>query len=290
MMKAKNILGTLLLSIILIGCEQSISLDLPEYVSKISVECIVQPDREPNLFITRSQERLGYVDGLDTIPQITDALVTLTSDAGDHSCIYAQPFNYDASYYDCSLEVPSSGFLSLRIEHEGDVVTAETRIPTKASIKSLDSDIIIESFYDFEIRRVLISAKIDDVPNEENYYRLAYTVRPNGDAPLVTSPLKEGETFFSDANQEGAELTISESIPFFNSWENEDAIYIDVFVQSLSESAFDFLSTSILQENTGDVEEAPFIEPVPINGNIENGLGVFGAFVNSEPLRLSFIP
>lgn len=289
MMKATKSIWALLLTIVLIGCEQTINLDLPDYKEKLVVGCIMEPGENALIGLTHSEERVGYVHDLDTIELIPDALITIQSVLGEQNCPYFGGFGGFAVYFS-EMDIPSSGALSLRVEGRGEVVTAETEIPSKATIKSAEVGLETINFLDFEYESLILTTKINDVPNEANYYRIGYSFSQNPNSEISSTPASEGSFYLSDAGNDGGELSIVEELPFFSSFDDEEVVFVDVFIQNLSKSAFDYLSTAEAQEALGDATDLPFTEPIPVNGNIENGLGVFGVIVNSEPLRISFTP
>jgi len=66
---------------------------------------------------------------------------------------------------------------------------------------------------------------------------------------------------------------------------DHDKVRFNFFLESLSKSAYDFLLSERIQDN---FIEGPFSEPSPINGNINGGLGVFGAINHSEPFLVEY--
>jgi len=129
-MKAYHLLLIPALFAILTSCEQTINLDLPEYEEKLVVECLIESDDFANaeIILSSSEEKLGYVNDLDTFEPITDAVVELTTALGKQICSYDYSED-DRSIYRCEEALATTGEMSLRIEHEGNVATAETSVP-----------------------------------------------------------------------------------------------------------------------------------------------------------------
>ncbi|MEL7148286.1 MAG: DUF4249 family protein, partial [Bacteroidota bacterium] len=91
------------------------------------------------------------------------------------------------------------------------------------------------------------------------------------------SPDKFGNTILvDDALFDGQEQTIDILLDFFYDYvgEDEDPQFYYT-VRNTSEAYYDFVrAKKIHQYNSGD----PFAEPIPVNGNVENGFGVFAGY------------
>jgi len=216
-------------------------------------------------------------------------VIDLNSEAGVHNCEYFLALDGNSAY-NCDLDIPESGNLNLTVTVDGEQVSGATTIPSKAAVSSGEVEIVTDNFYDFEFKEVVLTALVEDVPNEKNYYRVGYSYVYDPDEPLRSNPQNDGRLFYTDTDIDGGQITTTQRLTYFSSFSNVDTVYMDLVVQSLSESAFKYLSSTQAQEELGDLSDLPFSEPIPINGNIENGLGVFGALVYSEPIRISFAP
>ncbi len=288
-MKADKSLWVLLLALVLVGCEQTITLDLPDFEQKLAIESIIESEDFAGVAISRNEERLGYVNDLDTFTHITNALVELTTELGSQICTY-EFSNNDRSFYACTEPIAASGKMSLRVEDQGDVVTAETEVPSTASIATADVEEQETSFYGETFIEFFFDVTIDDLANEDNFYQLGYSFAITPEDQILDSPNFEGDLFYTDVGRDGQEISIRERINSFSFFAPEgETVYVSVFVMSLSESAYNYFSSQQAQENQGDFQ-GPFSEPTPINGNINNGLGVFGVRTTSEPFQISFTP
>jgi len=267
------------------ACEQTINVDLPDYVEQIAVECLIEQELGLiGLTLGRSEDAFGYTEDLEEFIPIDNAIVEVTVDGLTQQCqLLNVSTNSEISIYAC-LEFPelcTDCPISLRIESEGEVATASSRIPKKVAIESVEVTEESFSFFGEEFDGLVATANFNDPPGAENFYVLSWSSSVDENS-LSDQPTDQGVLFISDKGRDGEKIEIRAelNIPVFNYGGFEESIYFNFFLESLSESAFDYLASRQLQEN---FDIGLFAEPTPINGNIQNGLGVFGARVLSEP-------
>lgn len=268
-----------IVGLILGSCEQAINLDLPEYEPKLVIEGIISTGQQVTFDLDRTREYFVYEYEGDLAPdeEITDAQVTFSIGEVDHNFIWAGGL-YQWDQFNV-IEPEPGKVHKLRVEYEGQIIEATTEIPAPVTFGDLEINTVLSSdfgYYSYEEQR--LSVKIQDTPNENNYYRLRYNAVAFEDD---LGPIFKGQTIRSDRNQDGQEITLTEEI--YVPWQVEvgelDSVIIDILVESISESVYDW-ETSV--EAQDDFSGGPFTEPSPLNGNLDGALGVFGGIGRSE--------
>ena len=289
---------TLLLSFMMFNsCEDDVTLQFPEYESKIVVEGSIEQGDVARVILTRSSgffEEINYdkkieVDFNGTIievPEILyktlvlDALVTVSDGSEiDTLTMSVNPNIFPYIYYVGSkiTGVPGMNY-SLNINSEGTIVQGVTTIPNPVAIDSL----WFEFYNDTEDTLGYIYGQFDDPADEVNFYRVL-TKSEGRDSSWVHPFNSVGH----DRNINGEEdntIVIYhgdnklENVEDRNRWYFKLGEKVTVKFCTIDKKTYDFWY-SYQQNQTGG---NPFAEPVPLSSNVTGGIGVWGGYAISE--------
>ncbi|RAK02501.1 uncharacterized protein DUF4249 [Larkinella arboricola] len=261
---------------------------------KLIVACFIAPqDTVLAAKITRSRPILDDepVNGLN----ITSATVMLEN--GTRSIVLK--YDSDLQYYRADPEdfpIQAGKTYQLKIKtRDGRLLQAQTTVPDPARLQraQLDSERVIENN---EIKKRFFTRYYwTDLPNQSNYYQtngvITYPCLTCSPIETVRQPVQfitgEGsQAIYTDEDSPNGPMTSAKgymgaSIP-------SDKHFFPVFF-----SRPFVLTASLLHVNNDyfryhqalaqqlEIEDNPFAEPVPIPGNIQGGLGCFGAYNRS---------
>lgn len=233
----------------------------------IVINSIISPAMDDiNVQVSISAKSFGVLPDLaNDSDLITDALVTISSDAREGTLLY----DAEQGYYVLSASlfpIEEGVTYRLRVEANQEILSAETTIPSK--ITTLES---INISTDGDGNSVL-EMSWEDVAGEENYYRIS------GGGSIGNNYIEYFDTFYfdndefvSDNNRDGQILS-AKGMGYSNSYDSITAIII-----SSNSDYFDYFE--ILANY---FEDDPFSSPVQLPSNIEGGIGLFTAIQISE--------
>jgi len=184
-------------------------------------------------------------------------------------------FNKLSQYY----EIPTSAYPVLPgqkykvtvITNKGEMATAETEVPlSTVPIRTLTVQTIEENFGKVEVVKMFFN----DVPGQENYYRMAgsflATIHSPGDTTEQDMFINE---LHSDQGHDGEEQVIETRIY----QQIEANSKYNFYLYNCSYSYFQFNKS--LLNYSGD---NPFSEPTLIYNNVKGGFGCFAAYTRSK--------
>ena len=243
----------LLAGIISFSCnmEKEIDLDLPDYESKIVVECYLLPGSDFRLALFES---VSYFD-TPQLPTVDSALVIIRYNGNTDTLEYiglsfaGKYFNYRSSTI-----VPAdytSLFTLEIIDKRGRRLTASTTIPILVPIDTITIETNADSL-SFPLTR------FTDDPSTEDLYR--YQVEENNIGREVT------DFQFDDKLFETSQVAIGSNY----SLKKADQVTVSLF--HLTKEHFDFLESV---NAAIDANGNPFGQPAVIKSNINGGLGIF---------------
>ena len=269
-----------ILTIILVGCEREITIDLPQAEDKLVVEGRMEEGLPPLVLLSRNVSFYGanlfenpdslYVrnasitvsNGDETIALIPFEIDTL----GQTAVIYSNPFGFVGE---------RSKTYTLNIQAEGQTLSAVTSIPDMVDLDTIwfedatipDNDTIVRAF-----------TFITDPDTLGNYYR--YFTSQNGD------PFLPGlASTFDDAFVNGTRF----QTPFDRGENRFNDIDFDIYgyffkgdtvvlkLTQINQDHYNFWRTVEDDAATG----GPFSTFTIVDGNIEGGLGVWGGYAVS---------
>ena len=280
----KNILIAILFLTAFYACEdtfeQIVEVELPEHTPQLAVTApVFSTDTIIEVFVSHSIKAFSndepkpitnanvelYKDGalLYTIPHIQDGLYTVSM---------PQPLGNAAAEY--TLKVSADGY---------EAVSATQNMPAEVPIKTLhyqqDGTVDEEGY---KVDEIEIS--FEDPRSEENYYSFkAYAIGkwadPAGDTLIYANRINlwsvnllandgDYELLLTDKSFNGENYTFN--MYTYESLENYQEL---VFVLRSISKEYYFYSKAI--GATYDTEDNPFVEPVNVPTNFDNGFGIF---------------
>ncbi len=269
------------------NCEKIIEIDINQANPKITIQSEFNPD---SLITVNLYESISVLSK-ESFPVISDASVVIHQNSLDENSYSLTPLGngvYQTNVYpkegvSYSIEVQKRGFPSafasdLIPEDTAEVNNIELRFLQNgnAEIDFILQDEIGNHYYEFYI---------------ETSYRFENSSETETSIDFLTSDdlvfdhFDEAEQFMftDDVVFDGVKKPLTLKT-FFSFPRSRDSNVIvppgievksTLYVRTLSEKLFRFKETVKLQR---DLEDDPFSEPVPINSNIEGGLGIFGGF------------
>ena len=304
-----------LILIILLSCQEEITLDLPQAEDKLVVEGAIEPGFPPYVILTKNQ---GYFEGIDSDTYnnlfIDDAIVKVWvyNDGIKDSVILEQlppPFDSIPIYTDINLiynpgiewlgEVGKTYYLEIKWNNK--VITAETTIPEPTPLDSLwvEQSETADKDFKCDIRAVysddgnvqnniLIRSKriehwkrdsIDgQIKNEKDPQLILIDAGPD-----VILNGESFETYFPRPKEEGGFPSGSYNTNHNKIFDNngaEDTVFLphDVVLIKfcqIDEPALRFWRGVVRQFATNG---NPFAEPMNLVSNINGGLGAFTGY------------
>ena len=300
----KAALCLLPLLIFLPACEQVIEPDLPDHRPRLVLHAFFTSDGVWTAHVGRSSGILELQLGAHERPVVADAEVELL--AGDEG-VGELEFKDAAQAYvfgdgtlqageTYSLQVSAPGFEAIRATD-----TLPKPVPTsilwfRAPASSRSGSGGSGGFS--------VKLEIEDPPGEENYYqvslyrvfagrgasRVEYSFSTNDPSILADnsvdgSPIEEGEVegdapYFKDTLFDGRTHRIELSS---NLDDDPDPSGTYLQVLYISEAFYEYLKSSRIHDYT---RENPFAEPLNVQGNVENGYGIFAGY-SSQTFELT---
>ena len=217
---------------------------------------------------------------IEILEAVSDGDVRISSAQGTAQLIY----NPTSQYYELKTNaypiVPGQVYKMTVTTSNGDVATAETRVPHVAvSINMVTLETITGSNQTSDH----IKVSFTDEPGRVNYYRLAvlhgFAYRFQADTTTDETRIKE---LFSDINHDGVNTSLTGSFFLRNdSTENYSTEYYDVFLYNCSESYYNF-NKSLKNYSGNGISFPPQAESTLIYTNVTGGFGCFGAYIRSR--------
>jgi hypothetical protein len=256
-MMKKNLTILFILSSFLYSCknmEKEVDLNLPEYESKMVVECYLEPGEKYRLSLFES---VSYFEE-PTLPSVDSALVIITHN-NIKDTLFFNPY-YDPAtgkFYNyisidsVPIDYTSDFFLEIE-DRRGRMATAQTKILTPVLI-----DTVIFKYDDDSL--AYPETRVMDNTSTSDYYRYQVT-RDN----LQGSSTQDFH--FSDQVIKSSEISLGSDYEL----KKNDVVIITFY--HIDKAYFDFLEsvTSAIDANGN-----PFGQPSVIKSNINGGMGIF---------------
>lgn len=276
-----NWLWSASLLLLLGGCnlDQPIDLQLPEYESRLVVECYLEKGRPFGVLLTRSS---GYfepfgVTGNDILTGILESGASVKIRQGTKVYELENKLTLDrftGKFFNYSLTAPvpanyDDPFELEIITEAGDLITSKAHLLPVVPIDS----IVVE--YEPEgkgLARVL--TYFTDLPDQTNFYR-----RMIHEGSLDSLPIQDFTT---------SDRVVEDVVVFGTGYDFEEGDSVVNTIYHISEDYYNFLESTqgAIQANGN-----PFAQPSPIIGNIESEVGAFGIFTTiNYDRKLTIIP
>jgi len=273
----------IILSIILYSCEKTVdNVDVPQQEPKLVVHCYISPeDSIINAYVYLSVPIFSYYD-LDNYTPVTNAIVKISDFSNEAQLLYNGFDRYTISANSFPI-LPGNNY-RLSVSAPGYTsVEGFCKVPLYMNqtlqLLSVDSVKIDDYNYEYKYKTQFI-----DNNGEGDFYRIAgnmvivYTY-DSMYADTFSNILypKYGQEYFSDKTKDGEKI-LSELNYYKYYYEDkinseEEIISLCFILLTTDEHYYKFHKS--LSNYTGD---DPFSEPTIVYSNIENGLGVFGAY------------
>ena len=286
-MKVKLFHITIVLLVFLSSCERTIEIKLDDVIPKLVVEGVIENDRPPIVYLTRSVNYFSIIN-LDTLANsfVHGALVDISNGTRTHRLKeYAIPagnglFFYYYSVDSANLATAFNGELShqysLKVQFAGKEYNAVTTIP--AITKRIDSLYWKQAPVNNPPEKVALMLKATDPPGLGDYVR--YFTKQN------TQPFYPGlNSVFDDQVidnstydvqvEKGVDRNVDheEGFAFFDKGDT-----VTLKLSNIDKATYDFWRT---MEFTYLSVGNPFSSPTRVLSNISNnGLGYFGGYAS----------
>ena len=294
-MKKSIYLVIITISLLIISCEKIIDIDIEDKDKKIVVNGILSTDSLVKVNISKS---LSILDDKD-VHFINDAIVTLY----ENDNFIEQLSSLDKGYYSTiSFKPTLEKRYKVTVEASGlKSVNAENTIPNTIKINKIDTtttQLSDETGYSEE--KLECSINFTDPQNENNYYYVfakAYiptnydnfgnpisyeltNIFFESDDKIIESTINYGDGIvFSDKLINGDTYSLKIFISKYNFEQDTNKVYF--YLNSVSK---DFYLYAVSYEKHINAIYDPFVEPVQVYENINNGYGIFtgySSFVDS---------
>tara|TARA_B100001250_G_scaffold334074_1_gene299876 strand:- start:20366 stop:21361 length:996 start_codon:yes stop_codon:yes gene_type:complete len=295
-----------LLSIVFIGCEKAIDINVDSAGSQLVVEGYIQPGYPSYVFLTRSE---GFFDPIDSNSinniSIADAKVFVERQDGViHQLTYVTSHLIDSLGLSDTIQLPLNAlYIDLTYQQDdfsqidykykliviwqSDTITATTSIPPAYPIDS----VWVERKDSLEIDyKCYIWARIND-PDTVGNCALIHFKRDVGWKPMDPLFIESAISARSDqiVNGENFKAFFARSgrftdedgvlLPFFGD-RYEDGNFVRKDIVLLRISHIDFTTYNFWRsvERSQDAGGNPFSEPMNLSSNINGGLGIWGGY------------
>ena len=260
-------------AVLLVSCERTADIDLPEVDPKIVLTCFIGPElTDIQAVIRYSNPIFGESDGnTGEFTVEPNMLVTISNGSITDTLEYS--FDYETySLSTADFPIVAGGTYTMTVKSpSGEVVTATTKVPNNAvtvQSASLELDSVPSGFGYYEYYGEIKMA-INDPDADFNYYRLVYYYDTDGFGYSYW-----GQAFSNDDKLSNGVVN-SESRLYY--WNGSNNVMAKAFVMNCSEEYYRFHWS--LNNYNGD---SPFSEPAIIYSNVEGGLGCFGGYNKVE--------
>ena len=244
--------------IVVVSCEKIIDVELEDAPQRIVVEGILKNGTGNNV-IYLSKTTTVYEAGDNN--KITGADVRVVDDAGVEY-IFIEDIAEPGKYTSASLNILPSSSYQLKVDINGEIITAVCPTNSIPIIDSLSYEVDQFGFFEGEDTTYLITYHSSDPVDERNYYRVRIWI--NGEEPdqfyMGTDDFINGQTYAG---------------PFFGA---HTGVGDTVFVELLS---MDKEVYSYFYQLSNNLDQSQFsATPANPQGNlVGDAIGYFGAFM-----------
>jgi hypothetical protein len=298
-MKAIINLLLIVISTIFFSCEKTITITPPPYLSRPSIQCMLEPDSLPHVYFNRTvpyfNENLLFKDLI-----IRNAQIKIQSSLGTDSLqldsVYDKSFCQYNYYYKGNTTVQLNNTYTLTVINGADNFTANCQ--TSQLQPAIDSTGYTPAFTDLYGEHEGVIVYFKDIPAQANYYRyqmdryadtstLQAFVKAKASACLVgrDSALfhELGRSVYADNEIQGQQIKIVIE-PAYTHINGTRGI---VYIQAIDKNAYDFFDQLDKQKLT---QRNPFVEPVFLrDGQFgSKAVGYFSSMVKSNGVLFIF--
>ena len=273
------------------SCEKSVVLNIDDFSSDETVNCLLTPDSSFLLQLSWS-EKAGYDSAF---PPINNANVSIIDEGTSIRLNFISQGKYGLD------QKPSeTNTYRLKVEtKEGSVLTASTSVPVKPNAEVIalpdnrEQDIIDETY-----NTSAYSITIKDHPDKKEFYWIAvqnnrYFYNDFQQEEIIYTDLKNSDdfnrnksTYYPDMDYYHSfyiriddELWQGETIRFKIRFDGGFSQKDRICVISADANLDHYMKSALIQYDQKNLGDAPiFFIPVNVYSNIENGKGIFGSY------------
>lgn len=271
--------------IFLISCEKTLkyNFDIPENEKKIVVNSVLCPDSLVKVNISKSMSirennnSFQYLDNAEAKLFENDVLI--------ETLHYTKNGNYFSS--DFKPEENKKYEIKVSVPNMNNV-DANTVIPAKTNIISVDTLTVIDHEYEYDEKKLEFNIKFKDNIEIDNYYQIEcrysykeiygdedvfYKDYIEADEEILNIQNIDGTILLEDKIIAGEDFNLKFRVPIYIF--TEQIKEYRIYLNSISKEYYLYLVTRSAQEET---EDNPFAEPVQVFNNINNGCGICGSY------------
>ncbi|MCK4661228.1 MAG: DUF4249 domain-containing protein [Bacteroidales bacterium] len=284
----KKLYFILVLLIILIACEKTVYIDIPDKGRMITVNSLFNPDSLLKVSVSKS----CYIMNNDI-----QAIENATVEVYENGNLIETLAYLNNGLYKSTTQKPSSGNTYKIKVTVPDMGTVETKsyIPLETNIISIDTASVMRTDIDgYRYEQLEFRVKFKDDANTNNYYLLEptqigiYTYDDDYNDTIITDTTQY--FMYVESNDPsiveylwGKGLLFNDNLFNGNTYEfvfsSEKYFYdttsIVINLKSISEDYFKYLATYYKHM---DANWDPFMEKISVYSNVEGGVGVFGGY------------
>lgn len=275
----KTTILALIISLLTSSCyeffETSIELDIEKHESKLAVTSFISNDD------TKKTVLVSYsIGGLETATDnqlLNNAIVSLSVG----STTYTLSNAIDDGIYEIDngiIDLTEDATYTLKVEAANyKTVTSKQILPKKVDIisASLNNKNLKVRFQDEPIKRNFYTLELEQYVG--NKWEIAYIY--SNESNIYWSSISNNGVLFNDDTFNGNEHEITVQFDSYYNPNEEEPSLFKVKLYHVTEDYYKYDRTLSISY---DSEDSPFVEPVILHRNIENGYGIFGMMNVSE--------
>lgn len=295
--KMKNTyLAMFLVTISVTGCVKDISIPQPDYTSRATIQCSLEPGVVPILFLYKTVPYFDVVNTRDIF--IKDAVVKISTSDYTDNLIIDSTYNF----IKCEYEYFFKGFVpvqpmkqyKLTILSNGKTYSATTN--TNLPTVTIDSVGYTGQFKDIYGEHEGVMPYFHDIPNQSNYYRYEMTRMVDTTmkyregklhSPCIGSGsvtvLEIGRSVYNDQSASGEQMRLV----IEPSYSHKEGLPGQIRIETMDKVTYDFFDQLDKQKLS---QMNPFVEPIFLtNGQFgKDAIGYFGSITRSVPVLFIF--
>jgi len=300
---------------VLQSCEQVIDLPVQDYEGNIVIYSVLESDSVPKVFVTESEPYYTYVNSSIKYQLLNNASIKISNgqqtwDLTVDSVSYlpiernywywgpdGPPENSEAvAFTNSELILQPNTAYTITVEKGNRTATANTFVLNRPLDYTVEYKEEIETYYGYEyVNRYVEFSYVNAEPGL--YYRMVKREKfkqyicdfSQYPAVLLDSALTVDFQFsYREKSDVLNEIVTDEMYVYANScYENHqcytnytqlDSVEIEIALQVIDSTLIKYINQLQFQE---DVSYNPFLEPAPVDHNVEGGIGIVGAITNT---------
>jgi hypothetical protein len=278
------------------GCVKDISIQPPDYTSRVTIQCSLEPGVIPKLYLYNT---VPYFD-IANLRQlfVKDAVINISNQDYTDNMTIDSAYNFIKCeyeyFYKGLVPVQPDKQYSLTIISNNKTYTAKAN--TNLPVVIIDSVGYTGQFKDIYGEHEGVMPYFHDIPNQSNYYRYEMTRMVDTTmryregklhSPCIGSSsviiLEIGRSVYNDVSFSGEQtrLVIEPAYSHYNGLSGL------VRIETMDKATYDFFD-QLDRQKLGQMN--PFVEPVFLtNGQFGNdAIGYFGSITRSAPFLFVF--